>query len=63
MNLPADDLRKLSAILATMDIPDGRRTDLRWLQRNIVFRNGDHDRLAEALTLIRRLVRDEINNG
>lgn len=63
MNIPADDLRKLSAILKTMDIPELRRNDLRWLQRNIVFYNGNHERLAEALTLIRRLVKEELNGS
>jgi hypothetical protein len=57
-NLPAEDLRQLSSILRTMDIPQERRTDLRWLQSNLVFRNGDHERLADALSLIRRLIRN-----
>ena len=56
---------RLMAILATMDIPEGRRTDaalrepqhLRWLSRNMFIRNLQHPQFQEAEALLRELLK------
>ena len=53
---------RLVEILATMDVPVQRwahgavrkRTNLRWLMRNLGIRNAGHPDLAEAQQLIRQ---------
>lgn len=47
----------LDSILDTMDVPKGRRNDLQWLLRNLAIRNGQHPRYAEAVLLIKKLLR------
>jgi hypothetical protein len=46
---------ELQQILAGMDIPAERLTDLGWLARNLPICNGEHPDLERALGLIRRL--------
>lgn len=43
----------LDEILETMDIPEGRKGDLRWLLRNLAARNGNHPQYNDAIFLIR----------
>ncbi len=52
----------LRALLADFKLPPVRvhRLDLRWLNRNISANNGNHPKLAEALTLLRDLLRDNV---
>jgi hypothetical protein len=54
----------LVKILATMDIPELRRSrealadmqNIRWLGRNIMFRNSQHPQCEAACGLIRQLL-------
>ena len=51
----------LGALLTEFDLPSRRtesltRSNLGWLSRNIAIGNQDHPRLAEAQSLIRRLL-------
>jgi hypothetical protein len=46
----------LQLILSTMNVPKNRKGDLRWLARNIAINNGDHPRLDDAKTLLRKLL-------
>jgi len=63
----ADPVASLGKILATMDIPELRRTaerladvhNLRWLSRNIQFRNGQHPQFEEACDLIAKLLKTD----
>lgn len=50
---PFDDLQK---ILYTMNVPEIRYGDMKWLARNLAINNGNHPRLFEAETLIRKLL-------
>jgi hypothetical protein len=61
----ADPVASLGRILATMDIPELRRTaerladvhNLRWLSRNIQFRNSQHPQFESACDLIAKLIK------
>ena len=48
-----DDLQR---ILLTMNVPENRKGDLRWLARNVAINNGDHPRLDEVKVLLRKLL-------
>ena len=55
----SDESRKkldiLNQILMTMDIPSARKTDPRWLMRNLAVRNSDNPNFKEAISLIKEL--------
>lgn len=44
---------ELQEILATMDIPEQRKTDMGWLWRNIGIRNSENPQIGRARDLIR----------
>ena len=51
-------------ILNEMDIPDMRKDlnkigNLRWLQRNLLIRNGNHPRAVEVVETITKMARDK----
>ena len=48
----------LQTLLAGMDVPAGRMSDLNWLRRNLPIRNGDNPNFAEAMRLILREFRN-----
>jgi hypothetical protein len=55
-------LAAFQAAVADMDLPPSRKAsdeagDLRWLARNMGIRNAGHPRYAEAMDLLRRLLR------
>ena len=54
------DIEKLEAILLSMDIPELRRrvtpTNVRWLLRNIRSRNGGHENIELAISLLKQIV-------
>lgn len=50
---PFDDLQ---IILYTMNVPNNRRGDMKWLARNLGINNGHHAKLDEAQSLIRKLL-------
>ena len=57
-----DDLKRLSAILLGMDVPNHRldttkNENLRWLSRNILINNADHPSIDEAIAIINKHVR------
>jgi hypothetical protein len=49
-------------LLEDMDVPPARRSvevqHLRWLSRNLGVRNGEHPHFAEAVALLRTLLRE-----
>ena len=52
----------LKEILESMDVPEMRKdvtnnSNLRWLNRNIMIRNGEHPKAVTALVLAGRLIR------
>jgi hypothetical protein len=52
-------------ILTEMDVPDKRKNlnelaNLRWLQRNLLIRNGNHPRAVEVVEFIAEMARDKI---
>ncbi len=63
--MPEPQAEKLAKILDTMNIPDRRREDfdLRWIQRNLGFRNADHPQFEEAMRLATQLLRREKKNA
>ena len=52
-----EKLSKLLTLLKDMDIPEGRRYDLRWISRNLEVRNRNHKNYKEAM----RLIKDYVN--
>lgn len=53
-------MNELLIILDTMDVPQLRKKDLRWLSRNLAIRNRDHPQFPQAMKIIRELL-DVIN--
>jgi hypothetical protein len=54
-----EHLSELQPILESMQVPTLRRTDVPWLVRNLQIENAQHPRLAEAMDLVRRIVRKQ----
>ena len=51
-------------IIEDMDIPEMRKDlnklgNLRWLQRNLLIRNGNHPRATEAVEMIAKMAREK----
>lgn len=51
-------MNRLQEILSGMDIPEMRRdttsdSNIRWLLRNLPFRNAQHPQFREAMNLLR----------
>lgn len=51
-------MNRLQEILSDMDIPEMRRditsdSNVRWLLRNLPFRNAQHPQFREAMNLLR----------
>ena len=51
-------------ILEEMDVPETRKnlnelTNLRWLQRNLLIRNGNHPRAVEVVETIAKMAREK----
>ena len=51
-------------ILNEMDVPDMRKDlnkigNLRWLQRNLLIRNGNHPRAVEVVEVIAKMAREK----
>jgi hypothetical protein len=49
---------QLNEILDTMDIPEGRRNDYRWLNRNIGIKNQNHRNYERAMQLLDYIVKN-----
>lgn len=43
---------ELKSILDTMDVPETRKLDTKWLSRNLFIRNSKHPKFNEAMDLI-----------
>ena len=55
-------------ILTEMDVPEARKNlnelaNLRWLQRNLLIRNGNHPRAVEVVEFIAEMARDKIKQN
>lgn len=55
-------IQKLESLISSMDLPELRKTNLsmghiRWLGRNLLIRNSHHENAAEAMSIIKELVR------
>ena len=55
-------------ILNEMDVPDMRKDlnkigNLRWLQRNLLIRNGNHPRAVEVVETIAKMARDKMKQN
>jgi hypothetical protein len=50
-------MERLQEILDGMEVPQLRRTDLRWLMRNLSINNPDSPLLDEAMAIIKSLAR------
>ena len=51
-------------ILNEMDVPEARKnlnelSNLRWLQRNLLIRNGNHPRAVEVVETIAKMAREK----
>lgn len=47
---------KLVVITSTMDVPENKKGDVRWLSRNLGVRNSEHPQFREAMSLVRQLM-------
>jgi len=51
---------RLLELLETMDVPKLRKNltleNIRWLKRNLMIRNGEHQHFAEAITIINHML-------
>ena len=43
---------KLKRLLDGMDVPEGRKNDVRWLSRNLAVRNKDHPDISWNMSLM-----------
>ena len=55
---------QLAEMLEEMDVPDIRKDlnkigNLRWLQRNLLIRNGNHPRAVEVVETIAKMAREK----
>ena len=55
-------------ILNEMDVPETRKNlnelaNLRWLQRNLLIRNGNHPRAVEVVEFIAEMARDKMKQN
>jgi len=52
----------LTLLLSTMDVPGMRLRlnieDLRWMNRNLGIRNGNHEHINEALMLVDEMLKE-----
>lgn len=48
-------INELNKLTTDMDIPQFRRTDVRWLARNAVINNPDHPNLSKVLLICKQL--------
>lgn len=51
-------LSSFSELISTMDLPEMRRKDYRWLNRNMGIRNSNHDDYEQASFYLRAILRD-----
>lgn len=58
-----DDKSTLNDLLAEMSVPERRRTDLRWLLRNLAIHNEAHPNFAEAMQHVKSMLRKETNDN
>lgn len=50
-------LEELEELLSTMQIPERRKADYRWIMRNLAFQNSHHpsfDRVMDTLSILLR---------
>lgn len=47
--------QELKLILNKMNVPEGRKSDLGWLGRNLAIRNSNHPDFNRAMELIKEL--------
>jgi hypothetical protein len=52
-----DAQRKLRRIIDTMDVPELRRHDIHWLERNLRINNVGHPLLPDALDVLKQMRR------
>ncbi len=50
-------LAQLANLTVDMDIPKFRKTDIKWLQRNLGIRNAGHENFEKAIEIITKLAR------
>ena len=52
--------KELNRLLPTMDVPENRKTDIKWLQRNLGIRNCNHENFPMAIMIIEWLIKNKI---
>jgi len=51
--------KELQGILKTMDVPEMRKKDYRWLNRNLGIQNGSNPQFPKAMDLIKNLLKEK----
>jgi hypothetical protein len=67
-DIPSENVKsvsedRLQEILKTMNVPELRKTDYRWLFRNILVQNKNHPDLKEALDIIKEKIKGPVSSG
>lgn len=60
------DREKLSDLIADMDLPDCNRDlnvprNVRWLDRNMFIRNGNHPNFEAAAVIVKKLCQEGVS--
>jgi len=53
-------VNRLANLTSKMDVPEFRKTSIRWLQRNLAIRNSNHKFFKEANEIVDTLARKGI---
>lgn len=62
--IKTEQLREeLNVLLAEMDVPDRRKEDYRWLNRNLWWRNSESRHFERAMEVIACLIRRTENDS
>ena len=53
-------MEELQELLHGMDIPENRKSDIGWLNRNLAIRNSDHPNFEPAISVIKSLWKERL---
>lgn len=54
-------MKELQELLHGMDVPENRKNDIGWLNRNLFIRNSVHPNFEQAVVIIKQLWREKLN--
>ena len=48
----AMEMQSLHRVISTMEVPEKRKQDYKWLKRNLKVRNSQHPQIDQAMVLL-----------